>query len=124
MKLKYLSRRALGLHVALVMWLCVCAVAAWWQVGRAIQGSTLSYFYAIEWPVFGIFGVLGWLALLNIEKVTDHDEQSRREFEEIKRTEARAIREAHAEDEDARLAAYNDHLANVAVTPRRKLWGH
>lgn len=87
-------------------------------------GSTLSYFYAFEWPIFGIFGVLGWYALLNIEKVTEHDERSRRQFEEMKRAESRAIREAHVEEEDPMLAAYNDHLANVARAPRKKLWGH
>jgi DNA-binding transcriptional regulator of glucitol operon len=123
-KSKYFSGRALGLHLVLAIWLCLCAIAAWWQVGRAINGSTLSYFYAIEWPVFGIFGVLGWYALLNLDKVTEHDEQSRRDFEEMKRAEARAIREAHADDEDPVLAAYNDHLANVATAPKRKLWGH
>jgi DNA-binding transcriptional regulator of glucitol operon len=121
---KYFSRRALGLHLALATWIGVCAVAAWWQVGRAIQGSSLSYFYAIEWPVFGIFGVLGWFALLNLEKVTEHQEKARREYEEHKRAEARAAREASGEPEDPILAAYNDHLAQIASSPKRKLWGH
>ena len=124
MKSKYFSRRALGLHLALATWICVCAVAAWWQVGRAIQGSSLSYFYAIEWPVFGIFGVLGWFALLNLEKATEHQERARREFEEHKRAEARAAREAAGELEDPILAAYNDHLAQIAASPKKKLWGH
>ena len=124
MKSKYFSRRALGLHLALAIWICVCAVAAWWQVGRAIQGSSLSYFYAIEWPVFGIFGVLGWFALLNLEKVTEHQERARREFEEHRRAEARAAREAAEEPEDPILAAYNDHLAQISSSPKKKLWGH
>ncbi len=89
-----------------------------------MQGSTLSYFYALEWPVFGIFGVLGWYALLNLEKVSDFDEQSRRDFEEMKRAEARTLRDTQVDEEDSVLAAYNDHLANIAVTPKRKLWGH
>jgi len=122
-KSKYFSRRALGLHLALVIWICVCATAAWWQVGRAMDGSSLSYFYAIEWPVFGIFGVLGWYALLNIERVSAHQEQARREYEERMRAEAIAARAA-SEHEDPMLAAYNDHLANIASTPKRKLWGH
>ena len=124
MKSKYFSRRALGLHLALATWIFVCAVAAWWQVGRAIQGSSLSYFYAIEWPVFGIFGVLGWFALLNLEKVTEHQERARREFEEHKRDEARAAREVAGEPEDPILAAYNDHLAQISSSPKKRLWGH
>ena len=123
MKSKYFSRRALGLHLALAIWICVCAVAAWWQVGRAIEGSSLSYFYAIEWPVFGIFGVLGWYALLNIDRASAHQEQARREYEERMRAEALAAR-ATSEQEDPMLAAYNDHLANIASTPKKKLWGH
>ena len=124
MQSKYFNRRAFGLHVALVIWIWVCAVAAWWQVGRAIQGSSLSYFYAIEWPVFGIFGVLGWYALLNMEKVTPDDEKARREYEEAKRAEARASRAANDDAEDPLLAAYNDHLAAIATSPKKKLWGH
>jgi DNA-binding transcriptional regulator of glucitol operon len=123
-KSKYFSRRALGLHLALAMWICVCAVAAWWQVGRAMEGSSLSYFYAIEWPVFGIFGVLGWYALLNLEKVTEHQERARREYEENMRAGAQAARQASAQGEDPLLAAYNDHLAQIASVPKKRLWGH
>jgi DNA-binding transcriptional regulator of glucitol operon len=123
-KSKYFSRRALGLHLALAIWICVCATAAWWQVGRAIEGSSLSYFYAIEWPVFGIFGVLGWYALLNLEKVTEHQERTRREYEERMRAEAQTARQASVQGEDPLLAAYNDHLAQIASAPKKKLWGH
>ncbi len=124
MQSKYLNRRAFGLHLALAIWIALCASAAWWQVGRAIEGSSLSYFYAIEWPVFGIFGVLGWYALLNLEKVTEHDEQARREYEARKRAEAREARVASVESEDPLLAAYNDHLATIATAPKKRLWGH
>lgn len=123
MKSTYLSARALGLHLALAVWTVVCAMAAWWQVGRAIQGNSLSFFYAIEWPVFAIFGVLGWYALLHMEKVTDEQEQARRDYEELKRAEAQTARRA-AQNEDASLAAYNDHLAGLANQPKKKLWGH
>ena len=82
MKSKWFGPRALGLHVALIAWLAMCAAAAWWQVGRAVQGNSLSFMYAIEWPVFGVLGVLGWFALLNMETVTAHKEAARREYEE------------------------------------------
>ena len=102
----------------------MCAYAAWWQVGRAAEGNSLSYFYAIEWPVFAIFGVLGWYALLNMEKVTEEQEATRREYEEMRRVEARQAREHQRLAEDPELAAYNDHLAGLATTPKKKLWGH
>lgn len=124
MKSKWWGPRALGLHVALMAWLAMCASAAWWQVGRAVQGNSLSFMYAVEWPVFGVLGVLGWFALLNMETVTAHKEAARREFEERMRAEALAAREAAKAEEDPALAAYNDHLASLSTKTKRKLWGH
>lgn len=124
MKSKYLSRRAIGLHIALVCWLAMSASAAWWQVGRAIQGNSLSFLYSIEWPVIGVLGVLGWYALLNMEKVTEHQEIARREYEEKMRAQALAARQASEEAEDPTLSAYNDHLADLSTHPKKKLWGH
>lgn len=123
MKSKYLSRRAIGLHIALVCWLAMSASAAWWQVGRAIQGNSLSFLYSIEWPVIGVLGVLGWYALLNMEKVTEHQEIARREYEEKMRAQALAARQASEEAEDPTLSAYNDHLADLSTHPKKKLWG-
>jgi hypothetical protein len=119
---KYFTLRALGLHVALVFWILLCALAAWWQVGRAVQGNSLSFLYAIEWPVIGVLGVLGWYSMLNMEKVGEHKEQARREYEEKMRVDAQAARQAAAEDPT--LAAYNDHLANLTHQPKKRLWGH
>jgi DNA-binding transcriptional regulator of glucitol operon len=116
--------RALILHLTLVVWLAMCAAAAWWQVGRAVGGNALSFMYAIEWPVFGVLGVLGWYAMLNMEAVTASKEEARREFEERMRAEALAARAAAPEGEDPVLAAYNDHLASLATKTKRKLWGH
>lgn len=126
MKNKYLSRRAFGLHLSLLVWVAMCGAASYWQVGRAVQGNSLSFLYSIEWPCFLVLGFFGWWALLNMEKVTEHQEQARREYEEKMRAEALAAREAAAaaEPEDETMKAYNDHLANLATTPKKKLWGH
>jgi DNA-binding transcriptional regulator of glucitol operon len=122
-KLKYLSRRALGLHLALVVWVTICIAAAWWQVGAAILGNSLSYLYAVEWPAFAVLGVFGWYALLNMEKITEHQEVARREYEEKMRADAQLARQVEVE-EDPVLAAYNDHLAEIATRPKKRLWGH
>jgi hypothetical protein len=112
------------LHIALIVWVLMCASAAWWQVGRAIQGNSLSFLYSIEWPVIGVLGILGWYSMLNMEKVSEHKEQARREYEEKMRADAQAARQAAAEVEDPTLAAYNDHLANLTHQPKKRLWGH
>ena len=122
MKSKWFSPRAILLHLTLVGWVSGCLAAAWWQIARAADGNALSYLYAIEWPIFAIAGVLGWYALLNIEKVTEAQEEARREYEEKMRHEAQQARSVEAESPE--LAAYNDHLAELAQQPRKKLWGH
>jgi DNA-binding transcriptional regulator of glucitol operon len=123
-KSKYLSRRAIGLHFAMIFWVALCGLAEWWQVGRAVQGNGLSYMYAIEWPAFGVLGVLGWFALLNTERVTEDEEQARREYEETMRAQALAARNASDEAEDPTMAAYNDHLAKISTQTKKRLWGH
>ncbi|MGH9020396.1 MAG: hypothetical protein ACRDV0_05190 [Acidimicrobiales bacterium] len=123
---KWFGPRAIAVHLALIVWMGGCAAAAWWQVGRAVQGNSLSFMYAVEWPVFGILGVLGWYSLINMETVSEHREAARREYEERMRHEAAAARERDAaiEGEDPALVAYNDHLASLATKPKRRLWGH
>ena len=126
MRSKFLSPRALVVHGALVAWLTMCVLAAWWQVGRAFGGNSLSFLYAIEWPCFAVLGFFGWWAMLHVERPTEEDEAARREYEERMRAEALAAREAVATrgEEDPQLAAYNDHLAQLSVAPKKKLWGH
>jgi hypothetical protein len=104
----------------------MCGAAAYWQVGRALQGNQLSFLYAIEWPCFAILGFFGWWALLHMERVSEHQEAARREYEEKMRAQAAAAREAAAqeESEDPLLEAYNNHLADIATQPKKKLWGH
>ncbi len=123
MHAKWWGARALVLHLLLGAWLVLCALAAWWQIGRAVGGNALSYLYAIEWPVFGVLGVIGWFALINLEKVSAQDEEARAAYEQHMRAAARAARERESE-EDPLLAAYNDHLEQLATRTKRRLWGH
>jgi DNA-binding transcriptional regulator of glucitol operon len=121
---KYFSPRAIGLHFAVIFWVLGCAFAAWWQVGAAIQGNSLSYLYSIEWPLIGVLGVVGWYSMLNSEKISEHKERARREYEEKMRADAQAEREQTRDQEDPQLAAYNDHLAQLSSTQKKRLWGH
>ena len=90
---------------------------------RASDGNSLSFLYAIEWPVFAILGTVGWYALLNIEKVTESQEKARKEYEDKMRAQAQAAR-VQAGEESPEMAAYNDHLDALARQPKKKLWGH
>jgi hypothetical protein len=106
-----------------IAWVTGCVVAAVWQVGRAAQGNTLSFMYAIEWPAFAVLGVAGWWALIHAEVVDEQQRSERREFEERMRQESQIARQIDG-GEDADLAAYNDHLNELAQRSKRKTWGH
>lgn len=42
-----------------------CTAFAWWQVTRALGGNGLSWFYVVEWPVFGGLAIGGWWHLIH-----------------------------------------------------------
>jgi hypothetical protein len=124
-KSRFLSRRAIGLHFSLLGWLALVVVCSYWQVGRALEGNSLSYLYSIEWPVFGVLGILGWYALLNQDAVTKHQETARREYEDMMREQSRRERDDAAEAEDPALKAYNDHLQSLQEeTSKKKGFSH
>ena len=67
---RWLSGRAVSLHVAMLVFVPGCALAAWWQIGRAQDGNQLSYFYSVMWPAFGLLGLYFWWLLIH----TDFDD--------------------------------------------------
>jgi hypothetical protein len=66
---RWFSRRAVSLHLAALVFVPGCALAAWWQINRAADGNQLSYLYSVMWPVFGLLGIAFWWLLLH----TDYD---------------------------------------------------
>ncbi len=123
MRDRWLSRRAITLHVAVVLWVPGCLFAGWWQVTRALDGNGLSYLYSVEWPVFAIVGVWMWWSLLH----TDPDSvgaraQRRLQAARVAAGVAPRAPVRHLEEEDEELAAYNDHLAHLVAEGRAKTW--
>ena len=70
MRERWFSRRALTLHLAVVLWVPGCLVAGWWQVTRALDGNGLSYLYSVEWPVFALVGIWMWWSLIHTDPET------------------------------------------------------
>lgn len=111
------------MHVALVVWMAACSLAAWWQVTVALGGDRLGYVYAVEWPCFAIFGAVVWWHQL-------HDDPSA--------VGARALRGAATEDaagseldvarirdlehDDPGLARYNEYLEDLSGRPQPQGW--
>ncbi len=62
---RWLSPRALLLHLEVVLVAPACVGAGWWQATRALAGNGLSWVYSVEWPVFALLAIAGWWHLLH-----------------------------------------------------------
>jgi hypothetical protein len=129
------------LHACALVVVPGCLALAWWQGTRAVSGNTLSWAYTFEWPVFAGYALFMWWKLL-------HEQIDRRPAPEAllggaPELEAagagfavsepgRAERPAGARtpdgegpvegEDEAELAAYNDYLAALSASGRRKRW--
>jgi DNA-binding transcriptional regulator of glucitol operon len=122
---RWLSRRAVSLHLAVLVFVPGCAVAAWWQIHRAQDGNQLSYLYSVMWPVFGILGLYFWWMLLHTDYETVGLKGMRRQQEAAAADDPRPGPIAVAPPappapapilvEDPELAAYNARLAALAA---------
>jgi DNA-binding transcriptional regulator of glucitol operon len=120
---RWLSRRAVSLHLAVLVFVPACAVAAWWQIHRAEDGNQLSYLYSVMWPVFGILGLYFWWMLLHTDYEAVGLKGMRRQQEAAAADNGRTVAVAPAAPEepapiltveDPELAAYNARLAELA----------
>jgi DNA-binding transcriptional regulator of glucitol operon len=114
------------IHLGIALWVPICAIACWWQITVALGGDGLGWLYSIEWPVFGIFGIVVWWNLIH----DDPDEVG-----------ARAVQSGHAlpprlterdraattrvgGEESPELERYNDYLEALAAKSPQKTWRH
>lgn len=51
----------IGRHVLTLALVAGFLALGWWQISRAAAGNTLSWAYAIEWPVFAGFVIFLWI---------------------------------------------------------------
>jgi hypothetical protein len=120
---KWFNPRALLLHLAVLIWAPGCIVAGIWQVDVALSGLHLAWVYSIEWPVFAVLGVVVWFHLIVDDPETVGARGLRRARQAAVSGPGSAPRPSmvrRPELEDERLAAYNDYLAALAASSRRK----
>ncbi len=120
---RWLSRRAVSLHVAVLIVVPGCAVAAWWQINRAHDGNQLSYLYSVMWPLFAVLALCFWWMLVH----TDYEHVGLRGMQRRQSEQREAVQEmlgaqptrsaapVVTEEEDPELAAYNARLAELSA---------
>jgi hypothetical protein len=134
------SKRAVSLHVALIVFVPGCVALTWWQVSRALGGNTLSWVYSFEWPIFAGYAVYMWWKLVHDEAdepgaVETGAEERKSEGSGPDRTAPAASVEASdrggageaggpagADEHGDELAEYNRYLAELNASGRQKRW--
>jgi hypothetical protein len=135
---RWLSGRAVSLHVVVLVVVPGCAIAAWWQINRAQDGNQLSYLYSVMWPVFALLAIIFWWMLVH----TDYDAVGLKGMRRQQATDTAATHRptgvatspapssvvpevpvGSAAADDPELAAYNTRLAELAAKGP-KTWRH
>ena len=122
------------LHVCAAVVVPGCLVLAWWQASRALSGNTLSWAYTFEWPVFAGYAVFMWWRLLHepsarpeahlgtASALLDGGQPGRGGPVEDPAPDRPQPAADGDREEDPALAEYNDYLAALSASGRRKRW--
>ncbi len=131
------SRRAISLHVALVVFVPACVALTWWQLARALGGNTLSWVYTFEWPFFAAYAVFMWWKLVHDDPAARPDGAAGGPAPGPTTASPRAEAPPSPEggagggpgldgggggEHDDELAAYNRYLAELNASGRQKRW--
>jgi len=146
---KWLTKRAVTAHIAIIIWFPGCLVAAWWQVTIALAGDSLGWLYSVEWPIFALFGLVFWWNIIHddpnkvghkglvlarkqmlttsaTDQRTPDNTDSLNEntvADKDQNIQLSGIDLAHIRleaESDDEMAAYNEYLANLSEKKRKK----
>ncbi|HVX21063.1 MAG TPA: hypothetical protein VHB02_06935 [Acidimicrobiales bacterium] len=144
----WLTPRAVGMHVTLLVVVPAFIALFWWQIQRVRQGNTLSWAYVFEWPFFTAYAVYMWWKLVHDQAApapeaaggpvgtpaaraasdpgdapADPEAAGTAGPGPGRGAEEPGAGEPGAEgNEDEELAAYNRYLAQLDASGRRKHW--
>ncbi len=115
----WFSRRAVKLHVVILIVVPAFLALCLWQISRALGGNSLSWAYVFEWPLFAAYAVYMWWRFVH-EAAPDGSPGDTAAADPGGQDAAAAGHAPPAPEtpeelkEDAEMAAYNDYLAQLA----------
>jgi hypothetical protein len=115
------SRRAIGLHVVIIIVVPTFAGLCAWQVRRALDGNQLSWAYVFEWPFFAGYAIYMWWRFLHEAPGTGRQAQPG-DAMESRELDAGAPDAGTPDAEATEREAYNEYLSALATRGRRKQW--
>jgi len=112
----WLSRRAIKLHVVILIVVPAFLALCLWQISRALSGNTLSWAYVFEWPLFAGYAVYMWWRFVHEEAEDTPPAAAAAADAGPGTSNAAAAPEetAQEKEEDEEMAAYNAYLAQLA----------
>jgi hypothetical protein len=122
----WLSRRALKLHVVILIVVPAFLALCLWQISRALGGNSLSWAYVFEWPIFAAYAIYMWWRFVH-EAAEDASPPASAGADPGGRTDsaitlpttaATAPAPEGKKEDDTELAAYNEYLAQLAERDR------
>jgi len=133
------TRRAVGLHLTLVVVVPAFVALFWWQIERVREGNTLSWAYVFEWPFFTGYAIYMWWKLVHdplgppdVAAATGDAADLAGPTDVVDAADARGAAGTRgaegaggADDTggaDDELAAYNRYLAELDASGRPKRW--
>jgi hypothetical protein len=114
------SRRAIKLHLVIIVIVPTFAGLCAWQVDRALSGNDLSWAYVFEWPFFAGYAIYMWWRFLHEAPRSDSGAAIGGPSGPPAQPDDDAGVGVDA-DADER-AAYNRYLAQLATQDKRKQW--
>jgi DNA-binding transcriptional regulator of glucitol operon len=118
----WFSRRAILMHLTLIVVVPTFIGLFWWQVQRVRQGNTLSWAYVFEWPFFAGYAVYMWWKLVHDQPVPTDQAVPTHQPVPADQVEPTDQAEPEADRDDREMAAYNRYLAELDTSGRRKHW--
>ncbi|MGC9962168.1 MAG: hypothetical protein ABSE47_09750 [Acidimicrobiales bacterium] len=140
MKSGWWSRRAITLHVCLMVAVPLFITLGLWQLSRALHGNVLSWAYTFEWPFFAAYVTWMWWKLVH-EEMAEHtaspagETGASHEQADSSAAPPDAVAPAPApaaaaagppldwdpyDEADPELAAYNRYLASLHAGQRKR----
>ncbi|MCL4445307.1 MAG: hypothetical protein M1134_00295 [Actinobacteria bacterium] len=119
MRQRWLSRRALLLHLVVLIVVPLFLRLCVWQIDRATSGNELSWAYVFEWPFFAGYALYLWWKLIHDESNNTIGEvREIRDVREDADHNDQLLDRSVVDREEEELAAYNRYLSELNDSTR------